>query len=78
MGTRFIGRALLCLSLEFCIVFAEACSNGPATGGTPPPPPIPQGLTATAGNDQVELQWDASAGATLYNVGRSTTSGGAY
>jgi hypothetical protein len=35
-------------------------------------------LTATAGNGQVALGWTASAGATSYNVLRSTTSGSGY
>ncbi|HEU4386952.1 MAG TPA: family 16 glycoside hydrolase, partial [Blastocatellia bacterium] len=42
------------------------------------PPPAPTGLTASAGNGQVALSWNASAGATSYNVKRSTTSGGPY
>ena len=41
----------------------------------PQPPPTPTGLGATAGNAQVALTWTASAGATSYNVKRSTTSG---
>jgi endo-1,4-beta-xylanase len=41
-------------------------------------PPVPIGLTATAGNAQVSLAWNASAGATSYNIRRSTTSGGPY
>lgn len=39
------------------------------------PPAAPTGLTATAGNNQVSLAWTASAGATSYNIKRSTTSG---
>jgi len=39
-------------------------------------PPVPTGLTATAGNTQVSLSWGASSGATSYNVYRGTTSGG--
>jgi hypothetical protein len=35
-------------------------------------------LQATAGNAQVSLTWNASTGATSYNVKRSTTSGGPY
>ena len=46
------------------------------TGGTPPP--APTNLVATAGNAQVGLSWSGSAGATSYNVERSTTSGGPY
>jgi fibronectin type 3 domain-containing protein/regulation of enolase protein 1 (concanavalin A-like superfamily) len=44
----------------------------------PPIPPTPTGLAATAGNDQVTLNWNASSGATSYNVKRSTTSGSGY
>jgi Bacterial Ig domain len=42
------------------------------------PPPAPTGLNATAGYQQVELNWTDSAGATSYNVKRATTSGGPY
>ena len=38
----------------------------------------PTGLTATAGNTQVALSWNASSGATSYNVKRATVSGGPY
>ena len=41
-------------------------------------PPVPVGLAATPGNNQVLLTWNASSGATSYNVKRSTTSGGPY
>jgi GH35 family endo-1,4-beta-xylanase len=49
-----------------------------ALGGGTGPPPAPTGLTATAGNAQVQLSWNASTGATGYNVKRATTSGGPY
>jgi GH35 family endo-1,4-beta-xylanase len=49
-----------------------------ALGGGTGPPPAPTGLVATAGNAQVQLSWNASTGATGYNVKRSTTSGGPY
>jgi beta-lactamase superfamily II metal-dependent hydrolase len=38
-------------------------------------PPAPTSLNATPGNAQVSLAWGSSAGATGYNVYRSTTSG---
>ena len=41
-------------------------------------PSVPTGLTATAGNAQVSLMWNASSGATSYRVKRSTVSGGPY
>jgi hypothetical protein len=45
-------------------------------GGTPPA--APSGLTAVPGNAAVALAWNASSGATSYNVLRSTVSGGGY
>jgi hypothetical protein len=39
-------------------------------------PAAPTGLTATAGDSQVTLAWNASSGATSYNIYRSTTPGG--
>ena len=39
---------------------------------------VPTNLTATAGNQQVSLSWNAVPAATSYNVKRSTTSGGLY
>jgi acid phosphatase type 7 len=42
------------------------------------PPPAPTGLAATPGNSQASLSWNASLGATSYNVKRATTSGGPY
>jgi fibronectin type 3 domain-containing protein len=41
-------------------------------------PPVPSGLQAAAGDTQISLTWNASNGATSYNVKRSTTSGGPY
>ncbi|HZW93917.1 MAG TPA: glycoside hydrolase family 44 protein [Candidatus Eremiobacteraceae bacterium] len=41
-------------------------------------PMAPTGLTATAGNQQIVLNWNASSGATGYHVKRGTTSGGPY
>ena len=51
-------------------------SGGGGGGGNPPS--APTGVTATAGNQQVSLSWNASAGATSYNVKRGTASGGPY
>ncbi len=41
----------------------------------PPPPAPPTTLTVQAGYGQVTLSWTASAGATNYNIKRSTTTG---
>nr|WP_139367674.1 glycoside hydrolase family 6 protein [Bacillus alkalicellulosilyticus] len=46
------------------------------TSGTPPGPTVPSaptGVTATAGNAQVSLTWDAVSGATSYTVKRRTS-----
>jgi fibronectin type 3 domain-containing protein len=71
-------------------VVSAAYTGGPVAGGesadsteasatpqavTPLPP---TGLTATPGNAQVALAWNASAGAASYNVKRATVSGGPY
>jgi len=64
------------------LVFLAGCgsvsSNGGGGGGGTQPPPAPTGLQASAGNAQVNLTWNASSGATSYNVKRSTTNGGPY
>lgn len=50
------------------------------TVNPPPAPPAPTGLTATrlSQRGRIRLSWNASAGATSYNVKRSTVSGGPY
>jgi hypothetical protein len=48
------------------------------SGGTATAPPTPTGLTATVGNSQVSLSWNASSGATSYNVKRATASAGPF
>lgn len=47
-------------------------------GSSPTAPPPPTGLAATVASQQVSLSWNSSAGATGYNVKRSTTSGSGY
>jgi fibronectin type 3 domain-containing protein len=39
-------------------------------------PAIPKNLTAMTNNGQAQLQWDASTGATSYNIYRGTSAGG--
>lgn len=41
-------------------------------------PAAPTGLSATAGDGKVNLHWNASTGATSYNLKRGTASGGPY
>lgn len=61
-------------------LFLQACGSGSSGGGGGGgnPPPAPTGLTATPGNQQVNLSWSASTGATSYNVLRGTANGGPY
>ncbi len=54
---------------------AESFTVGFVSGVSPA---TPANLIATAGNAQTTLSWIPSAGATSYNVKRSTTSGGSY
>jgi fibronectin type 3 domain-containing protein len=64
------------------LLLMAACSGTVTTGGgggaVATVPPVPAGLSATAGKAQVSLTWNASADATSYNVKRATTSGGPY
>jgi hypothetical protein len=48
-------------------------SATPSTTGTPPPPPTV--ISASPGDQQVTISWDAVGGATSYNIYWSTTSG---
>lgn len=71
----------LALTFFVGITLLQACgggSGGYGGGGGGNPPGTPTGLAATGGNAQVSLTWNASSGATSYNVERSTTSGGPY
>jgi len=64
--------AFVALWLAGCGAYGGG-GNGGGGGGSAPS--APTGLTATAGNAQVNLTWNASAGATGYYVKRSTSSG---
>jgi fibronectin type 3 domain-containing protein len=68
-----IGGATFFASATFDDFLVTSIGGG---GGTPPP--APTGLTAAPGNAQVTLNWNASSGASSYNVKRSTTNGGPY
>lgn len=68
-----------CLTLFFCGCAGYAPNgNGGNGGGNGSAPPAPTGLTASAASAQVNLSWNASAGATGYYVKRGTTTGGPY
>src|SRR6266446_8839390 len=69
---------LLLSSLTVVLLCMAGCGGGyggGGNGGGGNAPSAPTGLTATAGNAQVTLNWTASSGVTGYYVKRSTTSG---
>jgi hypothetical protein len=74
----FGGRGVGVVALSFCILLAgcKQLGGGGGGGGKNINPPV-TGLTATAGNGEVTLSWNAYPGAASYNVARSTTNGGA-
>ncbi len=51
---------------------------GTATNGSSTKPATPTGVTATAGDKQVTITWNAVPGAERYKLMRSETSGGPY
>jgi fibronectin type 3 domain-containing protein/regulation of enolase protein 1 (concanavalin A-like superfamily) len=83
LGTTTIGMgAANVMGLAFCN--QNNSSNGMGTfygvtcTGAVLVPSAPAGLTATAGVEQVTLNWQASGNTASYNIGRSTVSGGPY
>jgi TatA/E family protein of Tat protein translocase len=59
--------------------FKDGMSGAAQTSPAPPTSvSAPTGITAKIGHGQVTLSWNASAGASNYNVKRSGTSGGPY
>ena len=74
------------ISLFAMLLACNACSNSGSNSGTSgntgdgnsASTAAPTNLTATAGNQQANLTWTASSGATSYYVKRGTVSGGPY
>ncbi|MCU1350636.1 MAG: repeat protein, partial [Acidobacteria bacterium] len=56
----------------------EGASSNEVSATPAAPAPAPTGVTAAAGDSLVLVSWSASAGATSYNVKRSTVNGGPY
>lgn len=68
-----LGAAATGLALAGCGGYASGTGSGGTGGGSAPA--VVMGLSATPGNAQVTLSWNASSSATGYYVKRSTTSG---
>ena len=84
-GTSFTDTGLTNGTTYYYVVSAYnsygESANSADVSGTPTAPTAgtaPAALIATPGNAQVSLNWNAVAGASSYNVKRSTTSGGPY
>jgi hypothetical protein len=82
MRIRLLGASFSILGL---LLLQAGCGGGGSSsggggngGGGVTVPAVPSGVTATAGNGQVSLTWNASSGATSYHVKRATASGGPY
>lgn len=73
------GRKVVCVIGIVLLGALAGCGKGlfggGGGGGKNTNPPV-TGLTATAGNSQITLNWNAYPGAVSYNVARGTTSGG--
>ncbi|HYM78014.1 MAG TPA: glycoside hydrolase family 44 protein [Candidatus Dormibacteraeota bacterium] len=73
-------RGLLCFGLSAGLCLGSSCGalGGKGGGGGKNITDPVTGLTATGGNAQITLNWNAYAGATSYAVLRSATSGGPF
>jgi polysaccharide biosynthesis protein PslG len=77
---------LVAVLLGLCALHAAGCAEVSGTGATktsapsnpPGMPASPVNVTATAGNAQVTLSWNASANARAYHVKRGPASGGPF
>lgn len=74
---RIYGKSLTAGQVASLYAFGADASNS-TISTLLTPPAAPAGLAAMPGNNQVGLSWNASAGATSYNVKRATVNGGPY
>jgi autotransporter-associated beta strand protein len=77
-STPVINSGSFAANMSYIITNGAGKVNLVVTTNTTSPPATPTNLTATAGNALVSLSWNASSGATNYNVWRSTSSGSGY
>jgi len=57
------------------IMLLAACGSGGSSSGSTPEPAMPTGMVVTPGNSEATVTWNAVAGATSYNIYRSTSQG---
>ena len=74
-GTTYYYVVIAVNSAEQSAASAEASAT-PDLAATAPS--APTGLSAVAGNAQVDLKWTVSTGASSYHIKRATVSGGPY
>jgi hypothetical protein len=78
MKKRILSRhslsLVLSLTLTGLLPIISSCSGG-GGGGTPVPPPAPTGVFSLAGDGLIALGWNASAGATSYNLYMASSPG---
>lgn len=74
---RIYGQSLTASQVASAYALGPDASNS-AISAALAPPATPTNLTATPGNNQVELSWNTSSGATSYKVKRATVNGGPY
>ena len=73
--TRFRLR-LFCLWIGgLLITLLAACGSGGSSSDAVPAPATPTGIVVTPGNNEAAVSWSAVAGATSYNIYRSTSQG---
>ena len=82
VGAGYLDDNVTNLTPYYYVVTANGIqASGTSTASIPTvatPAPLVTGLTATATNSQIVLNWPAAAAGAGYNVKRSTTSGGPY
>ncbi len=80
--TNYTDIGLACgTTYYYAVAAVNACSQQGSYSGSSSVttvPNAPLGLNASGSNTEILVSWTASAGATSYNVKRSTTNGGPY
>src|SRR5687768_6783958 len=73
--TRFSGRLFSLWMACLLILLVAGCGGGGSSSDPTPKPAMPTGMVVAPGNNEVTVTWNAVAGATSYNIYRSTSQG---